>query len=185
MKRAFAPERLDVAAFADASARLAGQDSLSRFPRLSAETVQPADASLEQSEVQWEAAGESRRDSAGRSEPWLHLFAEAIVPLVCQRCLGPVGVPLEVDRWFRFVADEETAAALDEEVEEDVLVVSREFDLKGLIEDELLMSLPVTPTHDVCPESLPASAVDADFEEAEQKKPNPFAALDKLRREKK
>ena len=81
----------------------------------------------------------------------LHLDAEATVPLVCQRCLSPVETPLTVDRWFRFVADEATAEAEDEDSEEDLLVVSRDFDLHALIEDELLMDIPVTPVHDVCP----------------------------------
>jgi uncharacterized protein len=37
---------------------------------------------------------------------------------------------LRSDRWFRFVADEATAEAEDEESEEDLLVVSRDFDLQ-------------------------------------------------------
>ena len=184
MKRVFSPERLDIAGFADANARLAGRDPLSSYVRLSAEAAQSSAAPPVLPAVQWEAAGESRQDSAGRAEPWVHLFTEAVVPLVCQRCLGAVEVPLEVDRWFRFVADEETAATLDEEAEEDVLVVSREFDLHALIEDELLMSLPVTPLHDVCPQVLPSSVADATFDEADVQKPNPFAALEKLRRNK-
>ena len=35
--------------------------------------------------------------------------------------------------------------------EEDLLALSREFDLHELIEDELLMALPVVPKHDECP----------------------------------
>jgi uncharacterized metal-binding protein YceD (DUF177 family) len=69
----------------------------------------------------------------------------------CQRCLTPVDVPLAVERSFRFVADEATAEALDDESEEDLLALSREFDLRELIEDELLMALPVVPRHDECP----------------------------------
>ena len=58
-------------------------------------------------------------------EVWLHLQADAMLPLICQRCLEPVDVPLAVDRSFRFVADETTAAAEDDEAEEDVLAMSR------------------------------------------------------------
>jgi uncharacterized protein len=60
----------------------------------------------------------------------------------CQRCLTPVDVPLDVERSFRFVADEATAEALDDECDEDLLALSREFDLRELIEDELLMACP-------------------------------------------
>jgi uncharacterized protein len=100
---------------------------------------------------------------------------------VCQCCLAPVQTRIEVDRWFRFAPDEDAAAALDEDSEEDVLGASRDFDLHGLIEDELLMELPITPRHEVCPQDVPLSVADPDFEAAEQDRPNPFAALAKLR----
>jgi uncharacterized protein len=108
------------------------------------------------------------------------LTAETALPLVCQRCMGPVETRLSVDRWFRFAVDEYTAAAEDDASEEDVLVVSREFDLRALIEDELLMSLPVAPRHEECPEPVRLSAVDEGFEDAQAERPNPFAALARL-----
>jgi uncharacterized protein len=177
MKREFAPERLDVAGFAEAGARLSSEDALTRYGRLAAEAVEPTPIGV----VAWDAVGEERRDAAGRAEPWLHLSAHATLPLVCQRCLAPVQTRIEVDRWFRFAPDEDAAAALDEDSEEDVLVASRDFDLHGLIEDELLMELPITPRHEVCPQDVPLSVADPDFEAAEQDRPNPFAALAKLR----
>ena len=177
MKREFAPERLDVAGFAEAGARLSAEDALNRYVRLAAEAAEPTSSDV----VAWEAVGEERHDAAGRAEPWLHLSAHATLPLVCQRCLAPVQTRIEVDRWFRFAPDEDAAAALDEESEEDVLVVSRDFDLHGLIEDELLMELPITPRHEVCPQDVPLSVADPDFEAAQEKRANPFAALAKLR----
>jgi len=54
-------------------------------------------------------------------------------------------VNLLVDRDFRFVPDEATAMAEDDEAEEDLLVLSGEFDLLALVEDELLMDLPLVP----------------------------------------
>jgi uncharacterized protein len=92
-----------------------------------------------------------------------------------------VDVPLSVDREFRFVADEATAEALDEGSEEDLLALSREFNLRELIEDELLMDLPVVPRHDECPTQVKLASSDEDFEEANAGKPNPFAALAGLR----
>jgi uncharacterized protein len=179
MKREFTPERLDVAAFAEAGGQLAGRHSLGQFARLAAEAVETTET--EAGTVDWRATGEQRHDAAGRAEPWLHLHAQAALPLVCQRCLTPVRTDLEVDRWFRFAPDEDTAAALDEESDEDVLVLSREFDLPGLVEDELLMALPITPRHDVCPQDVPLSVADPDFEAAGNERPNPFAALAKLK----
>ncbi|RYY63797.1 MAG: DUF177 domain-containing protein [Comamonadaceae bacterium] len=179
MKKEFEAERLNVAAFAQADATLEAREPLSAFARLQDEAA-AQDAAAPQ--VQWQAHGEMRSRSDGPAAPWLHVQAEVVVPVTCQRCLQPMSTQLEVDRWFRFVADEATAAAQDDEAEEDVLALSREFDLRELIEDELLMELPAAPRHDVCPAEVPMSAQDEDFEEAEAARPNPFAALAHLRK---
>ena len=181
MSREFTPRRLDVNRFAEAAATLSGDEPLQTFARLAAELAAPAP----DAHVRWEAVGLQHDGHAGQPVPWLHLIASATVPLVCQRCLAPVDVDLDVDRRFRFAADEDTAAAEDEESEEDVLVSSRDFDLLGLIEDELLMEIPATPRHERCPEPVQLSAADPDFEAAEAARPNPFAVLDALRSDKK
>ncbi|MGJ7508018.1 YceD family protein [Variovorax sp. GT1P44] len=180
MTREFAPRRLDVPGFAEASASLSGSDPVQAYARLSAELAGPATDST----VEWTAVGQRRTGADGSPVSWLHLNAETRIPLTCQRCLAPVDVDLVVDRWFRFAPDEAAAAAEDEESEEDVLVSSREFDLHALIEDELLMEIPVTPRHEVCPEPMKLSAVDPDFESAENARPNPFAVLGALRSDK-
>ncbi|QNK71655.1 YceD family protein [Variovorax sp. PAMC26660] len=177
MNREFAPERLNVPAFAAAAASLEAADPVPDYLRLVAELAAPAPDAV----VHWEATAEERPGADGKSTPWLHLEAETTVPLVCQRCLSPVDTLLTVDRWFRFVADEATAEAEDEESEEDLLVISRDFDLQTLIEDELLMEIPVTPIHDVCPIPVQLSSSDEDFQAAEEAKPNPFAVLGALR----
>lgn len=177
MKTGFVPERLDVAVFAGAAQTLSAHDPLSRYRRLAAEANAPGDDRA----VNWQAVGEQRAAPGGGAVLWLHLNAEASVPLVCQRCLVPVELVLRVDRWFRFAADEATAAAEDEEAPEDVLVASREFDLRALIEDELLMELPIAPRHALCPEPVRLYAADEDFAAAQAARPNAFAALGKLR----
>ncbi len=178
MTKDHSPDRLDIKAFAQAGARLTGHDSLLKYERL----AQEAQGLHPDLQVDWQATGELRASAAGEAgQPWLHLQAQATLPMVCQRCLGPVDMPLQVDRSFRFVADEATAEALDDDVEEDLLAISREFDLRELIEDELLMSLPVVPRHETCPEHVPMAVADEDFEAASAEKPNPFAALASLR----
>jgi len=177
MKREFAPERLNVPGFAAAGATMEAADPVPKYVRLVAELAAPAPDAV----VNWTAHGEERPGADGKPVPWLHLEAEAVVPLVCQRCLSPVGTSLTVDRWFRFVANEEVAEAEDEESEEDLLVVSRDFDLHTLIEDELLMEIPVMPAHEVCPTPVRLSSSDEDFKAAEEAKPNPFAVLGALR----
>lgn len=181
MTKEFDAERLDVAAFAQAGAVLEAREPLSAFERLQVEAAAQDSGAFE---VHWQAHGEMRTRSEGAPGPWLQVQAQAAVPAICQRCLQPMSVALEVDRWFRFVADEETAAAQDEDAEEDVLALSRSFDLHELVEDELLMELPTAPRHEVCPQAVPMSAQDADFDAAEAARPNPFAALAQLRTKK-
>ena len=176
MARQFQPRRLDVQAFAEDGARLEGDAPLTDFPRLAGEAIDPAGRT-----VHWRATGELLNPQHVQPQVWVRLQADAVLPMTCQRCLEPVEMALKVDRSFRFVADEATAAAEDDESEEDLLVVSRAFDLPGLVEDELLMEVPVVPRHEVCPAPVQLSAADADFDEAAEK-PNPFAALDALRR---
>lgn len=177
MTKEFSPDRLDVKAFAQAQAHLEGQDPLSQFNRLVLEAQGPHDGVY----VRWAAQGEMRAESGAAPQVWLHLQAETDLPMVCQRCLTLAQIPLDVDRSFRFVADEATAEALDDESEEDLLALSKEFALRELLEDELLMELPVVPMHDVCPEAVPLASSDADFNQATSEKPNPFAALASLR----
>lgn len=180
MTKEFHPDRLDAKAFVLAGARLEGHKSLLKYERL----AQEAKGLHPDLRVDWVAVGEWRPEVGNEAgQLWMHLQARADFPMVCQRCLGPVDVPLQVDQWFRFVADEATAEALDDEVEEDLLALSREFDLHELIEDELLMALPVVPKHDECPTSVPLASSDDDFEEANAEKPNPFAALAALRKD--
>jgi uncharacterized protein len=162
----------DVQAFARSGGVRSEDSTLAKFPRLLDEA---AGASGDRA-VHWRAEG-ALRLVAGVPQTWLHLEVQAALPSTCQRCLEPVDLALSVDRWFRFVADEATADAEDEEAEEDVLVLDPQFDLLALIEDELLMAMPLVPRHDVCPTAVPMEHVDPGFEDAQQAKPNPFNAL--------
>jgi uncharacterized protein len=177
MKQQSPPHHLDVKAFAQSAGELAGQDLLSKYERLMAESRElGADRVLD-----WSARGEFRVTESGAGQVWLHLRIALSLPLTCQRCLGPVDVLVDVDRSFRFVEGEEAAEQEDDASEEDVLALSREFDLLALMEDEVLMSLPAVPRHDTCPVEVKLAAEDAGFSAALTEKTNPFAALAKLR----
>lgn len=177
MKKEFDARRLDVRRFAEEGGRLESEQALGGYPRLLAET-QGRGA---ENPVRWSARGELRNPGHVRPDVWMHVQAHAVLPLVCQRCLAPVDVEAAVERSFRFVGDEATAAAEDDASEEDVLALSRSFDLVELVEDELLMDLPVAPRHDVCPQTLPTSAGDQEFEAAMAERPRPFASLARLK----
>lgn len=184
MTQDFSPQALDVRAFAQAGGELRGTDALSAYERIVQDLPgQDGDDSVvAPPAVQWLAHGRTVARTGAADEIWLDLQVQADVPQICQRCLQVVRSRVDFERAFRFVADERMAADLDEELEDDVLVISRQFDLRGLIEDEVLMDLPIVPHHDVCPQSLPWQAHSEDFEAQEASRPNPFAALDVLKK---
>lgn len=180
MAKDFDPHRLDVHRFAEEGGKLAADDRLPQYRRLLAET----EGDDVDRAVHWHARGEMHNPHHVQPEIWVHLEADTILPLVCQRCLQRVDVPLAVDRSFRFVADEATAAAEDEDAEEDLLALSRSFDLVELVEDELLMEVPVAPMHEACPQPVKMSVTDAAFELAQTARDNPFAVLGRLKTDK-
>lgn len=153
--REFDPHHVDVRAFAKASGALEGSWPLTGFERLR-ENLALADDVLDP--VSWSVHGREVLASGGDRQVWLHLRATASVPLQCQRCLQPCRHDMTLDRHFQFVADEASAAELDADVEHDVLVFARDLDLHALLEDELLLDLPVMPRHDHCPEPLIGAA---------------------------
>ena len=170
------PRKFAVLAFAKFGATLDGSESLVQFERLDGlQQENPVPA-----EVHFQVQGTMRPSSTGALEPWLHLAGQTRLTLVCQRCLAPADEVVSFERDFRFVESEEQAEREDEGSEEDVLVLDTDFDLLALVEDELLLALPASPMHAVCPTELTLRAVDADYLEPDAK-PNPFAVLAALK----
>jgi len=174
MKARFDPSALELLAFCRSGATLQGAWPQAGMARLADSLAAPGDA-----DVAWSASGQWRPVIGGEAEVWLHLTAGTTVLLECQRCLQPMTQALQVDRAFRFVRGEAEAARLDEELEDDVLELSPRLDLHALVEDELILALPLVPRHERCPAPLP---LPAGAEVAEAAPPHPFAALAALRR---
>ena len=180
MSKPFNPRHLNVVAFAQAKAELVGEESLQKYERIAQDLSGPAGDLT----FKWQAQGESRSAVDGSVRPAIHLQVQADLPLTCQRCMEAVVTPVRVDRHFVFVPDEDTAASLDDESEDDVLELSADFNLLGLVEDEVLMAMPLVPSHEVCPTGVVSSVQDADFDQVAEEKPNPFAALAALKSKK-
>lgn len=174
--RGFDALRLDVEAFAVDAATLEGRWPLTDLPRLTASASEDAPADTP---VAWRANGRTVPARVGPAEIWLDLHAHARMPLQCQRCLGSVETEVAVDRSLRFVAGEEQAAVLDADSEDDVLALNRAFDLRELVEDELILALPLVPVHEVCPQPLRVPGDDLPVEA--DSRPNPFAVLAALK----
>lgn len=171
------PPRLDIRHAAQTDTQLAGQTSLRHMERLSLES---RGLGLD-NPVRWSVHLTQHVDQAGQLSRALHLTVDTALAQICQRCLEPVEVPVGIDRRFRFVDSEADAEAQDDQSEEDLLVISREFDLSALIEDEVLMDLPLIACHEVCPVPVKMAVVDSGFDQLSEK-PNPFAQLALLKR---
>ena len=169
--------RLNMPAFAAEAESLAGRTLLQNMERLAQEnTALQADMA-----VDWEARAELRPGAGTEGDIWLHLQATTTLTLICQRCMGPVDTPVAVDQWYRFVATEDIAMAEDDDAEEDLLVLEPQFDLLAVLEDELLMALPVVPMHAECPVIPPMHAGELGVTDDASEKPNPFAVLVQLK----
>ncbi len=174
--RAFDASQIHVEPFAKQALEQQGQWPLTQLTRL-VEATHPEARPGADDQVDWQLRGEARPVRHGPPEIWLHLTAATRLSLVCQRCLQPVATALAAKRSFRFVHGEAAAAELDADSEDDVLALSRSLDAIALLEDELLLSLPLVPRHGVCPHPL-VSLDDRVLGERD----NPFAALVAIKR---
>lgn len=97
--------------------------------------------------AQYAVFGES--DSEG--ELYLRLHVEAALHLQCQRCLGPLDWPLESEGRLHLIPP--GRAMPDEDLaddESDPVAVSGSLDVLPLLEDEILLALPLIPRHEDC-----------------------------------
>ncbi len=176
---------------------LQGEMLLSDLARVAADA--PATVPRPLPAVQWQARAEWRQPVAADlgavpksyaskapagfapgQHLWLHLQVNTQVPLTCQRCLQLYSQPVAVDRWFRFVLDEAQALQEDDDVPEDLLVWSPKFNLLELIEDEVLLDLPLIPKHEDCAHDWQKTEPELTTEAATER-PNPFAVLAQLK----
>ena len=108
-----------------------------------------------------------------RGQSMLHLVVGGEIPLACQRCLEEIHFELDVDSLLELVpADVELSQEELEDDTRDFLPVAGELDVAELVEDEVLLALPVAPRHERC--GFPGAAHAGE-------RINPFAVLDGLK----
>lgn len=100
----------------------------------------------------------------------LRVRARGDVEMDCQRCLAPVTMGIDVDTELE-LADTETEIATAEDDVDRVLAMPA-MAVAGMVEDELLLALPMVARHDTC-------AAQAGEDDAVA---SPFAKLRELRR---
>jgi uncharacterized protein len=113
----------------------------------------------------------------GRGHVRLLLRLSGAVPLTCQRTLERFLLPIDAESDLTVVESESELATLPDDAEPKVCPEGR-LQLIDLIEDEVLLLLPVVP---VSPDSEPVVQAGDPPLEPEQT-PSPFAALEKLKK---
>jgi uncharacterized protein len=115
------------------------------------------------------------------SRPFLDVSVAGPCQLRCQRCLGALDYALQLDARL-LLRDQASLDALGDddaggdEEEFDSILADAHLDVLDLLEEEILLSLPIAPRH----ESGGCQA--AEGENTDQEERNPFAVLEKLKR---
>ena len=144
--------------FAQAQQTLAGEIDALKCERL-AETLAPSGTGAH---ISFKLTGAAKQ----LRNPSLHLHIEAQLPVSCQRCLDEMLVHLNLT--FNYIICNALPTEIDENDDTDWLEAAPEMNLQELIEDELLLAMPISPMHDHdCSKQSMQSG----------EKPNPFAVL--------
>ena len=157
---------VDLFEFARTAARAEGDLAIAAMTRV--------DALDREGAVHWSATG-AHVERAGTPAPELRLAlaVDGTVTLRCQRCMEPMRHALAIRSRFVIVADEAALDAMDpadESDDVDAIAGAVDFDLDGLVEDEVILALPLAPRHAACPPGAGLAMPGAG-------KASPFAAL--------
>ncbi len=170
------PGTIDPIQLAERGAHLTGTLPLKSMPRL-------AQGSLEGSgDVIVDLAFERQE---GEKVFIMHGVLRVRLQVTCQRCLEAMDLELEAEPWLILLKTGERQER--QEGDADILVADKPLSLSGLVEDELLLALPMVPMHepDRCPIKARATSVaKTDAGRAGRGGKNPFSVLGKLKKTK-
>ncbi|HEY7943203.1 MAG TPA: YceD family protein, partial [Casimicrobiaceae bacterium] len=130
--------RFDAFELSAEDGELAGDFDARKLPR----AVGLLAAGADPAPIAWRIAG--GHDALGRSSVTVRL--DGTVPLVCQRCLQPYAAAVSQQTELLLARDDAELARLDAE-EPEVVLANTTLDPRSLVEDELLLSLPLSPRH--------------------------------------
>ena len=159
----------------------AGFLEISALPRVFEEVsgVEPGDG------FHWQVQTHFVDSPGSELQQILELLVKGRIHLVCQSCLQDCGLDLAQESRFVMVASEDEADAFPMEDDQlEPLVASQHFDLLGLIEDEILLSLPLIPKHPegACQARISSFGGGMGTEDASEKPQNPFNILKNMKK---
>jgi uncharacterized protein len=166
------PEFVDPWRAADLGKVFSGRSAVAKLPRLSEVVLAP------DGEVELDLT--FGRDE--RKRACVQGLVRATLTLECQRCLGPMPFPAEAEVNLALVESAAEAERLPD-VYDPLLVEESRIRLLDIVEDELLLSIPLIPKHEVgaCSAKYEASVPQQGDEDESLKKENPFAVLAELK----
>ncbi len=177
---ALPPEYVDITKWAEAGYQWQGSFELSQFPRLS--EILTEDTELQDKFPSILQFAISRSDGVY----WFEFVVKASVKIQCQRCLQQMDFILDKKTKLAILEDKSQVGLLVDD--NDWLLVEDVSDLIGreirlpvatIIEDELLLSLPLAPKHEINDvHCVPVEVLtEEDLEPILEEKENPFAVL--------
>lgn len=145
--------------FARTGAKLQGAWPVADFPRL-------RDAlRTDEGTLHYELRGVPQE----QGHPALSLKVDGALQFSCQRCLGALEYPMHIEVLLQLAATQAEAEAEPLRADgPDLIVASRQMPVRDLVEDELLLAIPLVPRHERCAGGEARAARDGQ---------SPFAAL--------
>ncbi|MCX4029433.1 DUF177 domain-containing protein [Endozoicomonas sp. SM1973] len=110
----------------------------------------------------------------------------AQVQMTCQRCLEPVSLSVTSDIQLAVVWSDESGKQLPDDLDP-IVVADEHLSLARLIDEELILNLPIVPAHEdpVCQPQMEWLDPDAEDDSTVSEQPkNPFAVLASLKKSK-
>ncbi|MDE2122033.1 MAG: DUF177 domain-containing protein [Betaproteobacteria bacterium] len=172
------PRRLNLKEFAQRGRELQGDVAVGALPRLAASLHGEA-SRLAELRVHWELRGMLRNGASGQAQLLVRLHVRGELPMLCQRCLQTSWHRLDDAVTLRLVDQEPELDGEELESDEEAFCALHPVDVAELVEDQLILALPLVPMHENCPQQLPARAGPRELEPAPA---SPFAVLAGLRK---
>lgn len=173
MTNAPLPKKIDPRKLAERGVRIEGEAGTSQFPNLASMLADEkgkltVDLQFENDELRIRTI----KGCAGGK-----------VNMTCQRCLEPVEITVEANFNLAIAPTEEHAKTLPKYYDP-LIVEGEELQLLSMVEEELILSLPIVPYHDDCSVQMSYGDEAAADVATDSDKTNPFSVLASLKADK-
>lgn len=155
---------IDTQDFARNHSEISGEAPVSGMERLSDLLAEP------EGMLCYSLRGDSDKDG----NLYLEVNIAGVCQLLCQRCLKAMAYPVRIDNRLLLQAEDELMQPENDELP-DTIAPDRHLDVMTLLEDEVLLSLPLAPKH------AEGECVAVYRQSDDKGEPHPFAALGQLK----